>query len=180
VENKKCELFIVITAGPSPLSGWKGVSAAAWETGLLKTDEFGIGHGLFGVEVSDGAESDESEAGILALNAALTEISDTHVTVFVSQKWICDAINGDVDVWKADWKSRAHKELWQEYLKIRTNHSLHVEGKRVPGADPYAGNHFKFLRKQARAARDRRSKELGTPTAGFDIVRKRKKRGGKH
>jgi len=177
VKNKECELFIVITAGPSPLSDWRGVSAAAWSLGPLSTDEFAIGHG--GVEVSDGSDSDESEAAILALNAALREATDRHVIVFVSQKWICDAINGDVDVWKNDWEGRAHKELWQEYLEIRTKHSLRVEGKYVPGADPYAGCRFKFLRKQARAARDRRSKELGTPTAGFDVVHKPKKRGGK-
>jgi len=179
VESKNCNLFIVITAGPSPLSNWRGVSAAAWDIGPVSTDENGFKFGRFGVEVSDSTESDESEAAILALNAALKEVKDRHVTVFVSQTWICDAINGGVDAWQAQWNGRAHKDLWQEYLRIRTGHSLRVEGKYVPGADPFAGPTFKFLRKQARGARDRRSKELGTPTAGFDKVREREKKGRK-
>lgn len=179
MEGKKCNLFIVITAGPSPLSNWRGVSAAAWDIGPVSTNANGFKLGRFGVEVSDSTESDESEAAILALNAALREVKDRHVTVFVSQTWICDAINGGVDAWQTQWNGRAHKGLWQEYLRIRTVHSLRVEGRYAPGADPFAGGPFKFLRKQARKARDRRSKELGTPTAGFDKVRKRRKRGQK-
>lgn len=179
MKKDQYELFIVITAAPSPLSDWKGVSAAAWDRGLLGTDELGTGWcSQIGVEVSDNSESNESEAAILALNAALSEVTNGHVTVFVSQTWICDAINGEVDTWKLDWNGRVHKELWQEYLKIRTTNSLLVEGKYVPGADPYAGGRFKFLRKYAREARDRRSKELGTPTAGFDAAPKIERKGG--
>lgn len=175
MEERECRLFIVITASPSPLANWRGVSAAAWDIGPTGKRISGLEAGRFGVEVTDCSHSDESEAALLALNAALREVKNRKVTVFASQKWICNAINGGVDSWAADWKDRAHKNLWQQYIALRTSHSLQVEAKCVPGADPFAGNRFKFLRKQARSACARRSKELGTPTAGFDLVTKASK-----
>jgi ribonuclease HI len=166
------QILIVITAGPSVLTDWKGVSAAAWNVTLPGLDQFGLGRvGPGGVEVSAVAESNESEAALLALNAALRQAEKGEVRVFACQTWLIDGINGGVERWKAEnWKDCANEELWQEYLRIRESKSVHVQGEHVAAADARFAGAFRILRKRARFARDERSKELGTPTAGFDDI----------
>jgi ribonuclease HI len=171
--NSYTEVLIVITAGPSMLTDWKGVAAATWQITPPGIDKHGLARiGSVGTEVSETAESNESEAALLALNAAMRHVEDeADVRVFTTQTWIPEGINGGAERWKNEnWNGRSNKELWQEYLQICAEKSLRVQGEHVPGADTRFASTFRYLRKRARAARDKRSKELGTPNSGFDVV----------
>jgi len=166
------EILLVITAGPSVLYNWKGVSAAAWETSLPGADEHGLGRGFWGVEVTPHANSNETEAALLALCEALNRVPEgERAEVLVSQTWICEGINGGVDRWADEnWKDRPNSELWKQYLAIRDEMKVQAEAKHIPAADPYVADRISFLRKQARKLRDVQSRKLGTPTGGFGPI----------
>ena len=167
------KILIVITSGPSVLTDYKGVSAAAWSLTLPQVLENGLGPiGKGGTEVSDTAESNESEAAMMALNAALREVVDgSEVRVFVSQDWIATGINGGAESWEVEeWKNRPNSQYWKEFLAICRTKSLSVFGEKVAASDCRVAGDFRVLRKFARQARDTRSKDLGTPNSGFDPV----------
>lgn len=161
----------MITGSPSVLTEYRGVSAAAWQIQPPGVDENGLGHiGVGGVEVSATDESNESEAALLALNAALRLMEDgTTVRLFTYQTWTVIGVNGGGKRWEEEnWKDRTNKVLWQEFLQICSGKALSVEGEHAPAADRRFVGDFRILRKRARTARDQRCRELGTPTSGFD------------
>lgn len=170
MNNNYTEILIVFSAATSVLREWKGVAAAVWSVQPPGLDENGLGLiGAVGTTVSESADSDGTEIVLLGLNDALRSVNGPQVRVFVTQSWITEGINGGAERWEIEkWKDRPYKEHWQAFLEILRQKGLQVHGEHIAAADPRFAGDIRLLRKWAREARDKRAKELGTPTAPFD------------
>jgi hypothetical protein len=164
-------ILMVVSASTSALTNWKGVAAAVWLVQPPGLDEYGLGHlGSVGTTVSETDKSNDKEIAVVALNEALVLVEDgQRVQVFVRQTWIVEGINDGAERWEAErWGDRPYKHHWMEYLRICREKKLRVDAEYIPDSDGRFANDIRLFRKWVRAARDKRAKELGTPTAGFD------------